>query len=88
MGAFKRHIDPEHCVHNKCMFDYEKFLSNSKIILAIIDAIKLCDRLEIVSRGHRDASKYHPDIGYASASAGVGSFSMFLIMLLEMIIKF
>ena len=65
MGAFKRHIDPEHGVHNKCMFNYdqlisrfegksvsidvsanssnnEKVLNNRKIILAVIDAIKLC----------------------------------------------
>ena len=88
MGAFKRHIDPEHGVHNKCMFDCdqlisllkgknvsidvsvnslsnEKVLNNRKIILAIIDAIKLCGRLGIALRGHRDASKYHPEIGHA-----------------------
>ena len=65
MGAFKRHIDSEHGVHDKCMFDHdqlisrlkgksgsidvfvnslsnEKVLNNRKLILAIIDAIKLC----------------------------------------------
>ena len=61
----KRHKDPEHGVHNKCMLNYDKLISrlkgksvstdvsvnslsnekvsnNRKIILAIIDAIKLC----------------------------------------------
>ena len=27
MGAFKRHIDPEHDVHNKYMFDYDQLIS-------------------------------------------------------------
>ena len=97
MGAFKRLIDPEHGVYNKCIFDYdqlisclkgksvsidvsvnsvinEKVLINRKIILAIIDAIKLCDSLGIALRGHRDASKYHPEIEHAPTSAGVGTF--------------
>ena len=30
MGAFKRHIDPEHGVHNKCMFDYDQPISRLK----------------------------------------------------------
>ena len=97
MGAFKRHIDPEHGVHNKCMLDYdqlisrlkgrsvstdvsvnsvsnEKVLNNRKLILAITDVIKLCGRLGIVLQGHRDASKYHPEIGHEPSSAGVGNF--------------
>ena len=49
-------------------------MNNRKIILAIIDAIKLCGRLGIALRGHRDASKYHPEIGHAPTSAGVGNF--------------
>ena len=49
-------------------------LNNRKAILAITDAIKLCGRLGIVLRGHRDASKYHPEIGHAPTSAGVGNF--------------
>ena len=28
--AFKRHIDPEHGVHNKCMFDYDQLISRLK----------------------------------------------------------
>ena len=97
MGAFKRHIDPEHSVHNKCMFDYdqltsrlkvkivssdvsvnsisnEKVLYSRKIILAIIDPIKLCSRLGIALRGHRDASKCYPEIEHAPNSDGVGNF--------------
>ena len=27
MGAFKRHVDPEHGVHNQCMFDYDQLVS-------------------------------------------------------------
>ena len=52
----------------------EKVLINRKIILAIIDAIKLCGRLGIALQGHRDASKYHPEIEHAPTSAGVGTF--------------
>ena len=97
MGAFKRHINPEPGVHNKCMFYYDqlisrlkgknvsidvsvnslsnaKVLNNRKIILAIIDAMKLYGRLVIALRGHIDASKYHSEIGHAPISAGVGNF--------------
>ena len=101
MGTFKKLIDSEHGVHNKCMFDYdqlisrmklksvsivvsvnsvsnEKFLNNRKIISTIIDAIKLCGRLGIALRGHRDASKYHTEIGHAPTSAGVGNFVLII----------
>ena len=30
MGAFKRHIDPEHDVHNKYMFNYDQLISYLK----------------------------------------------------------
>ena len=30
MGAFKRHIDPEHSVHNKSMFKYDQHISHLK----------------------------------------------------------
>ena len=43
----------------------EKIFNNREIILAIIDTIKLRRRLGIALRGHRDASKYHPEIGHA-----------------------
>ena len=97
MGAFNRHMDPEHGVHNKCMFDYDQLISslkgksvsidvsvnslsnekvsnNRKITVAIIDAIELCGRLGIALRGHRDDSKYPPEIGHAPTSAGVRIF--------------
>ena len=47
---------------------------NRKSILAIIDTIKLCVRLIIVLRGHRNASKYHPETGHAPTSADVENF--------------
>ena len=56
----------------------EKFLNNRKIISTIIDAIKLCGRLGIALRGHRDASKYHREIGHAPTSAGVGNFVLII----------
>ena len=49
-------------------------MNNRKIILFIIDAIKLCCRLGIALRGHRDASKYHPEIGNAPTSADKENF--------------
>ena len=52
----------------------EKVLINRKTILAIIDAIKLSGWLRIALRGHRDSLKYHPEIGHAPTSAGVGNF--------------
>ena len=110
MGALRRHIDPEHGVHNKCMFDYdqlisplkgksvsidvfvnslsEKVLNNRKIILGIIDAIKLCGLLGIALRRHRDASKYHPEIGHTPTSAGVGNFVHIINYAIKMVTKF
>ena len=52
----------------------EKVLNNRKNILAIIDAIKLCNRHGIALRGHRDTWKYPPKIGNVSTSADVGNF--------------
>ena len=52
----------------------EKVLNNRKVILVIIDTIKLCGRLRIVLQGHKDASKYHAGIGHTPTSAGVGNF--------------
>ena len=49
-------------------------MNNRKIILAIIDPTKLCGRLGIALCGHRDASKYHPEIGHTPISAGVINF--------------
>ena len=52
----------------------KKVLNHRKNILAIIDTIKLCGRLGIALRGHRDASKHHPEIGHAPPSASVLNF--------------
>ena len=30
MGALRRHIDPEHGDHNKCVFDYDRLISPLK----------------------------------------------------------
>ena len=82
MGGFKRHIDLEHCVHNKCMFDHDQLISHLKgksvsidvFVNSLIGAIKLSGRTGITLRGHRDASKYHPEIRHAPTSTGVGNF--------------
>ena len=52
----------------------EKVFNNRKIILALIDAIKLYCRLGIALRERRNASKCHPEIGHAPTSAGIGNF--------------
>ena len=36
---------------------------NKKKLIPIIDTIKLCGRLGLAFRGHRNDSKYHPDVG-------------------------
>ena len=111
MGAFKRHIDPEHGVHNKCMFDCdqlisllkgknvsidvsvnslsnEKVLNNRKIILAIIDAIKLCGRLVIELRVTGMPQNITQKLDMHQLQLVQEIFSILLIMLLEMVIKF
>ena len=50
---------------------------NKKKLIPIIDTIKLCGRLGLAFRGHRDDSKYHPDMGSYS-QGGVGNFVEFL----------
>ena len=46
---------------------------NRKKLIPIIDTIKLCGRLCLPLRGHRDDSKYHPDVGSYS-EGGIGNF--------------
>ena len=46
---------------------------NRKKLIPIVDTIKLCGRLCLPLRGHRDDSKYHPEVGSYS-SGGVGNF--------------
>ena len=52
----------------------KKFWITEKIILAITGAQKLRGRLGSALWGHRDASKYEPEIRHAPTSAGVGNF--------------
>ena len=55
MGGFKRHIDLEHCVHNKCMFDHDQLISHligksvsiDVFVNSLIGAIKLSGRTGI-----------------------------------------
>ena len=46
---------------------------NRKKLVPIVDTIKLCGRLGLPLRGHRDDSKYHPEVGSYS-QGGVGNF--------------
>ena len=50
-----------------------KIIENRKRIVPIIDTIKLCGRLCIALRGHRDNSQYYSDVG-TSSSGQVGNF--------------
>ena len=50
-----------------------KILENRKRIIPIIDTIKLCGRLALPLRGHKDNSAFHLDVG-ASSSDQVGNF--------------
>ena len=38
-------------------------VENRKMLVSIVDAIKLCGCQGIALRGHRDDSKYHPEVG-------------------------
>lgn len=46
---------------------------NRKILAPIIDSVILCGRTNTPLRGHRDDSKYHPEVGGYS-EGGVGNF--------------
>ena len=48
-------------------------LENRRKLVPIVDTIKLCGRLGLSLRGHRDDSQYHPDIGSYSLDS-VGNF--------------
>ena len=48
-------------------------VENRKKLIPVIDTIKLCGRLGLSLRGHRDDSIYHPDVGCYSAG-GIGNF--------------
>ena len=47
-----------------------KVLENRKKLIPIIDAIKICGRLGIALRGHRDSADFHPNSGSSSGAVG------------------
>ena len=51
----------------------KKISDNRKKLVPIVDTIILCGRLGLPFRGHRDDSRYHPDVGEYS-EGGVGNF--------------
>ena len=52
----------------------QEIQQNRKILRPIVDSVLFCGRLGIGLRGHRDDSKYHPDVGCYSTNANVGNF--------------
>ena len=51
---------------------------NRKALLSIIDAIKTIGKMGVPLRGHRDNSRYQPDVGEPSNHPGVGNFIEFI----------
>ncbi len=47
---------------------------NRKILRPIVDSVLLCGRLGMGLQGHRDDSKYHPEVGCYSTNGYVGNF--------------
>ena len=47
---------------------------NKNVLLSMIDIIKTIGKMGIALRGHRDDSKYHPDIGQPSGHCEFGNF--------------
>ena len=47
---------------------------NRKILRPIVDSVLFCGRLGIGLRGHRDDSKYYPEVGCYSTNGNVGNF--------------
>ena len=47
---------------------------NKNVLLSITDIIETIERVGIALRGHRDDSKYHPDVGQPSGHSGLGNF--------------
>ena len=59
---------------------------NGKKLEPIVDTIKLCGRLNLEFRGHRDDSRYHPDVDKYS-DGGVGNFIELLNLLKLFIVE-
>ena len=51
----------------------QKISENRKKLIPVVEIIILCGRLGLPLRGHRDDSKYHPEVGEYS-EGGVGNF--------------
>ena len=51
---------------------------NRKVLLSIIDAIKTIGKMGVPLRGHRDDSRYQPDVGEPVHHPGVGNFIEFI----------
>ena len=51
---------------------------NRKVLLSIIDAIKTIGKMGVPLRGHRDDSRYQPDVGEPANHPGVGNFIEFI----------
>ena len=47
---------------------------NKNVLLSITDIIKTIGRMGIAVRGHRDDSKYYPDVGEPSGHGGLDNF--------------
>ena len=47
---------------------------NREILRPIVDSVLFCGRLGMGLRGHRDDSKYHPEVGCYSTNGNVGNF--------------
>ena len=51
---------------------------NRKVLLSIIDAIKTIGKMGVPLRGHRDDSRYQPDVGEPANHPGVSNFIEFI----------
>ena len=56
----------------------EQVDKNRKVLLSIIDVIKAIGKMSVPLRGHRDDSRYQPDVGEPANHPGVGNFIEFV----------
>ena len=52
----------------------KEIMENRKILRPIVDSVLFCGRFGIGLRGHRDDSKYHPQVGCYFMDGNVGNF--------------
>ena len=55
----------------------KQFDKNRKVLLSIVDAIKTIGKMDVQLRGHRDDSRYQPDVGEPANHPRVGNFVEF-----------